>query len=65
MEMNQLVFHFLHGVKAMRFKFVPLVIILPFILLIALKSFARHATAKHHLTIVYTNDVQGEIEPCG
>ena len=40
--------------------FIPL-----FILLIALKPFARHATAKHHLTIVYTNDVQGEIEPCG
>jgi len=49
----------------MRVKFVPLVIILSFMLLITLKPFARHATAKHHLTIVYTNDVQGEIEPCG
>jgi len=26
---------------------------------------AKGNGSKHHLTIVYTNDVQGEIEPCG
>ena len=26
---------------------------------------AKGNPSKHHLTIVYTNDVQGEIEPCG
>lgn len=49
----------------MRLKSIPFVIVPLFFLFVALNPFARHATAKHHLTIVYTNDVQGEIEPCG
>ena len=40
--------------------FIPL-----FILLIARSPLAKETTAKHRLTIIYTNDVQGEIEPCG
>ena len=35
------------------------------VLLMARTSLTKESTAKHHLTIVYTNDVQGEIEPCG
>jgi 2',3'-cyclic-nucleotide 2'-phosphodiesterase (5'-nucleotidase family) len=50
----------------MHFKATLSVLIALFILLIAqTTSSTKENTAKHHLTIVYTNDVQGEIEPCG
>jgi 2',3'-cyclic-nucleotide 2'-phosphodiesterase (5'-nucleotidase family) len=26
---------------------------------------AKEAAGKYNLTIIYTNDVQGEVEPCG
>ena len=54
-----------HGVRAMNSKGPPSVLIALSILLIAQTSLTKENTAKHHLTIVYTNDVQGEIEPCG
>jgi 2',3'-cyclic-nucleotide 2'-phosphodiesterase (5'-nucleotidase family) len=49
----------------MNSKATPSVLIALFILLMAQTSLTKENTAKHHLTIVYTNDVQGEIEPCG
>ncbi len=49
----------------MKSKAVPTFLIPLLVLLIARCTFAKQPGAKHDLTIVYTNDVQGEIEPCG
>jgi len=35
------------------------------IVFIAESSSTKEAAGKYNFTIVYTNDVQGEIEPCG
>ena len=35
------------------------------IVFIAHSSSAKEAAGKYNLTIIYTNDVQGEVEPCG
>ena len=56
---------FSHGAKAMRLQFIPSIIVPLLVLLIARSPFAKETSARYHLTIVYTNDVQGEIEPCG
>ncbi len=49
----------------MRFQFLIFLIIPLFVLGVVRGLLAKEANARHHLTIVYTNDVQGEIEPCG
>jgi 2',3'-cyclic-nucleotide 2'-phosphodiesterase (5'-nucleotidase family) len=54
----------LHGAKEMKSKDISSLIPL-FFLAWAPMSLAKEKPPKHHLTIVYTNDVQGEIEPCG
>jgi hypothetical protein len=49
----------------MKAKDIISVLIPLFVLFIAHSSPGNEATGKHRLTIIYTNDVQGEIEPCG
>jgi hypothetical protein len=49
----------------MRSKGVQAFLISFFFVFIAQNSTAEGVTGKHNLTIIYTNDVQGEIEPCG
>jgi 2',3'-cyclic-nucleotide 2'-phosphodiesterase (5'-nucleotidase family) len=49
----------------MRSKIVLTFLISFLIVFIAQRSSAKEAAGKYNLTIIYTNDVQGEVEPCG
>jgi len=49
----------------MRLKVIlSVLILLPFVNLHPNPSL-KSVRGEHHLTVIYTNDVQGEIEPCG
>jgi len=56
---------FSYGIKPMRYASVLCMVVSLFVLLVARIPSAEDRSSKHELTIVYTNDVQGEIEPCG
>jgi hypothetical protein len=62
---NQSGFFFSYGIKAMRYESVLYMVVSLFVLFVARIPSAEGRSSKHELTIVYTNDVQGEIEPCG
>jgi len=49
----------------MKYESVLYMVVSLFVLLVARIPSAEDRSSKHELTIVYTNDVQGEIEPCG
>jgi hypothetical protein len=55
----------LAGAKEMRSKDVLGFLISFLIVSIVQSSSAKEAGGKYNLTIIYTNDVQGEVEPCG
>jgi 2',3'-cyclic-nucleotide 2'-phosphodiesterase (5'-nucleotidase family) len=43
-----------------------LAFLISFLIVFMVRStMAKEAAGKYNLTIVYTNDVQGEVEPCG
>jgi hypothetical protein len=56
---------FSYGIQAMKYESVLYMVVSLFVLLVARIPSAEDRSSKHELTIVYTNDVQGEIEPCG
>jgi hypothetical protein len=49
----------------MRSKFVTWLLVASCIFFSVHSTTSKEAKEKHDLTIVYTNDVLGEIEPCG
>lgn len=46
-------------------KLTPLLLISLILALLQKSPFLETADAQHELTVIYGNDVQGEIEPCG
>jgi hypothetical protein len=56
---------FIAGAEEMRSKDVLGFLTSFLIVSIVQSSSAKEAAGKYHFTIVYTNDVQGEVEPCG
>lgn len=49
----------------MQFKLIAFTLFPLFFLLSPLSSLHMGADAQNRLALIYTNDVQGEIEPCG